>query len=231
MTSVSSGSLLPPDILRLIASMKDLSIADIIHLCKSNQQANNAICNNKPFWVALTQHRWQLDLSREEISQIKMDLYFREQALKYLTDDFEVARHASRADMRRALYSLRIGREEFINNLNTRNITTSPLADIRHYLTIGFIKGVRDLIQDPRINIRTYNYILSIVAQTNPQLLHDVLEDPRYTPVVAFNLMERAQLENNQDVIDILFTYPPAGRMWQPPNWPGEDWRLPYAEE
>lgn len=43
---------LPADTKRLIASAYNLSVKDIISLCKSSKEFNAAICNSQSFWVA-----------------------------------------------------------------------------------------------------------------------------------------------------------------------------------
>lgn len=65
---------LPPDIIR---SLPDLSMRDIISLCKSNRRYNQALCDNDSFWRSLARQRLTDSISvidSKSIPELKKDL-------------------------------------------------------------------------------------------------------------------------------------------------------------
>lgn len=64
----------PGDVSRLIASAPDLDVRDIVHLCKTQRQFNNAVCRNDGFWRNLAKERLSEQLQDKSISELKREL-------------------------------------------------------------------------------------------------------------------------------------------------------------
>lgn len=80
---------IPADVSRLIASAYGLKTTDIVHLCKTQRQFNNAICQNEDFWRALAKERLSEHLEGKSLAEIKRDLIDAEYAIERITEIFK----------------------------------------------------------------------------------------------------------------------------------------------
>lgn len=136
---------IPGDVTRSIASAYDLNITDIVHLCKTQRQFNNAICRNDEFWRQLAKERLtDMDLHDKSITELKHILLDAERDLQKFASSFKYIPFQGLYEKRFVEKYTNLGYEKVLGHMMDI-ITSSQFVDARegilHMIVKEYVSG------------------------------------------------------------------------------------------
>lgn len=225
-----------PDVIRLVTSVDNLTIKEIIRRCRVNKAFYQAICQSEQFWTLLARERFHIDTVSQDpqsIRDIQEELLTRERALDELTSDVDALAELPFEQLRQDLADVKNTDlvAEFISD--DQAINREGRRRLYRYMQAGYDKLIARVASDHRVKEADFNRLLAPIAITavNDDLLYELLTDPRYNMTGAIWLHDAAT-DYRPELLEYILNHPPKGWRWRRPRAADEEPRLtPLGDE
>lgn len=203
---------LPPDILRVIATLESMSTKDILRFCRTNRSVQEAVCNNRQFWNNLLRNRFNIEVIEGPIDEIKRELVIRERALDELTDDISVIRSRGLQELQEDLRyvqkgGLRIWHQNYRSASKSIGRNFEKLNSWQNtvrFVFKGYTKAIVNSLQGPNVLQDDFKRVL-YESTLVKDLLEELLQDDRIDGYILEHLLARArQYSDRRDMTDII---------------------------
>jgi hypothetical protein len=149
------GGQLPQDVIKLIASVRDLPVRSILNLCQQNRRYRELICNNREFWVNLAASRVNSNPERFQgmsIEQIQRHLHLPTLEEKILNRTREIDELLEQNEINmfkdRRLYEM--NKEKYYRELDKIDPLINDLSHLRRLYQALPRRGHVDITISPR---------------------------------------------------------------------------------